>query len=247
MTEWFAYHHPRAQSTPRLFCFAHAGSGALAYRGWADWLGDDLEVCPIQLPGRESRLREPLVTEMKSLISALVTALTPYCDRPFGLFGHSLGALIAYECAHALRERGLYARHLLVSARRAPNAAFPPTDTSEAGVVARIQRLSGTAAEVLNHPELWALLLPILRADFLLNDRYVFPLDRPPLDCGVTVLGGAEDTEVPESALSQWQIVSAKPINLEIFPGGHFYLQQRPEKLREWLRAICLREGVTGD
>src|SRR5580658_5790200 len=124
---WLCKYVPRPEARARLFCFPHAGVGSSFYRLWAIGLPIDLEVCPVQLPGRENRLHEPALTSIPELVDALVPALLPHMDLPFAFFGHSMGAVIAAEVTRALSDagRGL-PQHLMVSGRRPPSPRFTP-------------------------------------------------------------------------------------------------------------------------
>ncbi len=189
---------------------------------------DEIEVLPVQLPGRERRLREPPHTRLEPLVEVAAQGLAPYLDRPFAIFGHSMGALVGYEVAQRLRrERDLEPVHLLVSARRA--AQLPPDPEEDyklpdGELIERLRELNGTPAEVLEHPELMQLMLPLLRADFELNDTYE-PVAHPPLGCPVTAFGGTDD-ELLEEELAAWGALTAGPFALRMFPGDHFFLHR---------------------
>ncbi|NTX54583.1 thioesterase II family protein, partial [Myxococcus sp. CA039A] len=105
--EWLAFHVPQPSAWVRVFCLPHAGGSASLFRTWQAELGQDIEVCPVQLPGRENRLREPPLRELPRVVDFLVDVVARHGDKPFALFGHSMGALLAYELTRALRERGL--------------------------------------------------------------------------------------------------------------------------------------------
>ena len=182
---WLLCFAPRPSARLRLFCFSYAGAGAAMYRTWLDALPPTIELCAVQLPGRENRLREPAFASMQRLVDALVPALTPTMDRPFALFGHSMGALVAYEVARALYATPHAAQplHLLVSGRRAPHLSddeAPMRGLSDAQFVAEIgRRYGGIPAEVLRHQELLDLLLPSLRADIAAIETHT-PVPSPP-------------------------------------------------------------------
>ena len=197
-TPWIAYREPRQAPRLRLFCLPFAGGGASIYRPWRGAVPEDIEICPVQLPGRENRIKEPLFTALSPLVEDLITALLPFLDRPFGFFGHSMGAMIAYETVWRLQEtHGLAAAHLLVSGRRAPH--IPPkqdagSHLSDDEFMEKIGSLNGTPPQVLRNRELMKLLLPVMRADFEVNNIHV-PRDRRPVRCPLTVYGGREDGE----------------------------------------------------
>jgi len=156
-TVWIQRPKPNPEARLRLFCFPYAGGGASAYRSWAAPLPDEIEVCAIQLPGRENRLREPLFTRLAPLVETLAGALEPSFDIPFAFFGHSMGALIAFELARFIRRRSqITPVHFFASARLAPHvvdSASPAHRLPEATFVAQIRGLQGTSAAVLDDPE----------------------------------------------------------------------------------------------
>jgi medium-chain acyl-[acyl-carrier-protein] hydrolase len=232
---WLAFRKPRPQARIRLFCFPYAGGGALIYRSWADDMPAEIEVCPVQLPGRERRLREPSFTHIDPLIDALVPALEPYFDMPFAFFGHSMGATIGYELAQRLASEGkTLPQHLVTSARRAPQ--LPPEDEKIYYALPadefkeRIREIQGTPEEVLDNEELMDLMLPLLRADFELVDTYP-PSTAPPLDCPITAFGGLKDHEVPREELEAWGEVTSRRFRLRMFPGDHFFLNEDPRQV----------------
>ncbi len=233
---WIAYRKPRPRARLRLLCFPFAGGGALAYRPWTAEMPAEIDVLPVQLPGRERRLREPSYTRLEPLVEAAAKALVPYLDRPFAIFGHSMGSLIGYEVAQWLRrERGLEPLHLLASARRAPQLPPDPDEyykLPDPELIEQLREINGTPAEALEHPELMELMLPLLRADFELNDTYQ-PIVHPPLECPVTAFGGVEDGEVARDELEAWRGVTAGPFRLRMFDGDHFYLHRHQSALRQ--------------
>lgn len=230
---WIAFRKPRPRPRLRLFCFSYAGGGASVFRTWQADLPQELEVCPVQLPGRENRLSEERYRRIAPLTESLCEAIEPLLDLPFAFFGHSLGAIVAYETALRLRdEKGRSPVYLMVSARRAPR--IPPDDPMyelpDDEFRTRLQELEGTPAEVLEHPELMELMEPLLRADFELNDTYE-PSDKPPLTCPVAGFGGLTDPDVSRENLEAWREVTRGAYRLRMFPGGHFYLHEHRQAL----------------
>jgi len=232
---WVALCRPRAGAAQRLFCFPHAGGGATAYRRWLTAFPEDLEVCPVQLPGREQRLREAPFHSMEALLEPLLAGLLPWLDRPFSFFGHSMGAAIAFELAHRLRAAGLPTpQRLLVSGRRAPGRPGHDETTYHLpgpAFLDKLAALNGSPREVLDNAELMALMLPMLRADFQLIETYRATPVRIPLDCPLTAFGGVDDPKASREDLLAWRELSHGPFRLQLFPGGHFYLQQDPAPL----------------
>jgi medium-chain acyl-[acyl-carrier-protein] hydrolase len=226
---WLLRFAPRPGARVRLFCFSHAGGGAAMYRTWLDALPASVELCAVQLPGRESRLREPPFTSMPHLVAALVPELLAHLDRPYALFGHSMGALVAFEAARALQAMGAQRQpiRLLVSGRRAPH--LPETETlmhtlSDTEFVAEIRRrYGGIPDEVLRHRELLELLLPGLRADIAAIETHTF-VPGPALGCPLTVFGGDADARATREQLAAWQLHGHGGMRLRTFGGGHFYL-----------------------
>lgn len=210
----------------RLFCLPHAGAGASAYRHWPSLLAPGVDVVPVQLPGRESRHREPLCHSVFDLTAGLLEPLADRAGENFALFGHSMGALLGYELAHALSAAGRPPGHLFVSGLGAPHL---PLDRPLAcrlpdrELLELIAELEGTTAETLAHPELLQLLLPVFRADFEICETYLHP-DRPPLPVPVTALGGCSDPTVSVDRLGAWRNLTSASFHAAVFPGGHFYL-----------------------
>ena len=182
------------------------------FRTWPDGLPADVEVCPVQLPGRGARLMEPPFTQLSPLIEALAQALFPLLDKPFAFFGHSLGALVSFELARYLRrQHGLHPVRLFVSAGRAPQIPhrdLPMHTLPEEEFLAKLRRLNGTPREVLAHAELMEIILPLLRADFAVYETYVYAIE-PPLNCPISTFGGLQDQRVSRGDLEAWREVRA--------------------------------------
>ena len=224
---WINYRRPNPAARLRLFCFPYAGGGASLYRPWADELPANVEVCPVQLPGRERRLSEPAYSRLDPLVEVLAEELHPLLDLPFAFFGHSMGALIAFELARELRRTGRpQPVHLFVSGRRAPHipeSGRPTHLLPDSEFLEEIRRMNGTPPELLESPEVVALLLPILRTDLALCETYVHYPERP-LDCPVSVFGGYDDPEAPHEDLPPWREATTRECRVHMFPGDHFFL-----------------------
>ncbi len=224
---WLVFPRPNPQARLRLFCFPYAGGGATVYRTWPAELPPDVEVCAIQPPGRESRLREKPFERLQPLIEDLGPVLLPYLNMPFVFFGHSLGALVCFEIARYLRRRGMaLPEHLFVSGRPAPHLPLPRPPIHalpKQEFVTELQSYNGTPAEVLQHEELMELLIPILRADFAVNETYAYTLEAP-LACPMSVFGGLKDSITDEETLDAWREHTMGPFVRRMFPGDHFYL-----------------------
>jgi surfactin synthase thioesterase subunit len=231
----------------RLFCFPYAGASASAYRTWPERLPAGVEVWAAQLPGRGPRLRERPLTRPEPLLAALEAALAPHLGEPFALFGHSMGALIAFELCRRLRGRGRpLPAHLFVSGRAPPNhdrSSAPVRSLSDAQLIARLRRYGGTPAPVLENEELLELLLPAIRADFELLDAWRH-VPEPPLAVPLTVLGGTDDPLTPPESLEGWREQTSGEWALHSVPGGHFFVHTEEAAV---LRVISQRlEGARG-
>jgi medium-chain acyl-[acyl-carrier-protein] hydrolase len=212
-----------------LLCFPYAGGGAAAYRTWRNRLPSSVQVVAAPLPGREARVREAARTRLADLVAQLADELAPHMQGHFAFFGHSMGALVAYELSHYLwaRRRPLPLR-LFVSAHRSPELPRPVRDLHplpDAELIDELRRLGGTPEPVLQHAELMAMVLPILRADLEACETYVHPAHaRAPLPLPISAFAGADDRRVGPEGLVGWQRHTQTDFRLRVLPGGHFFL-----------------------
>lgn len=226
---WLAYCRPSSTASLRLFCFPYAGAGASVYRGWDGELPREVDVCPVQLPGRETRFRERAHTRIGPMVDAAGRALLPYLDKPFCLFGHSMGALVSFELARYLRrEHGLSPAMLIVSGAGAPQVPYRSTlrhDLSDDEMMRELAQLKATPPEVLASAELMQLILPVLRADLEVCERYEYAKDAP-LPCPIRVHGGEADPWTPRADLQGWGEHTRAGCVVQTWPGGHFFFQK---------------------
>jgi medium-chain acyl-[acyl-carrier-protein] hydrolase len=218
---------PKPQAAVRLLCFSYAGVGASAYRGWGESAPPELELRFVQLPGRETRLREPAIASMDHLVPPLVHALEPATtDRPYALFGHSLGSLLAFETARALRRLGAAPPvALFVSASRAPHPPIRHLD--DVALLAEVHRRYGSVPNVLiEDEELRELLTPALRADMSLVETYRYEAEAP-FDFPIVAFGGEQDPTVGAAALEEWKHHTTGPFRRSAVPGDHLFLQSQ--------------------
>jgi surfactin synthase thioesterase subunit len=231
----------RPQAKVRLFVFPHAGSGASSYHFLARACKNDaIEVNLIQYPGREMRIREQPCKDMRAMTQLLNEDLhSLFSERPFAFFGHSMGSLVAFELARRLAAtNGPKPQHLFLSGRQAPQRPAPNLQvdslTDEAFLDAVGRRYNALPAELISNPEILALVLPSLRADFKLMAMYDYR-EGMPLNAGLTLMNGVDDPWVSPDSVEAWQIQSKEPIRKHWFPGGHFYLPETVTKVRQVL------------
>lgn len=246
---WLFLPRPNPHASVRMFCFSHAGSDAFAFRLWPDTLPNQIELCAVQLPGRANRLHEPAFTDMSALLDALLVSLRDILDRPFVVYGHSLGALIGFEFVRYLRQQSnRHPLHLFVSGRRAPH--LPSRMKSMAHLadddfIAELRKLNGTPEEILQHPELVQMLVPLLRADFSLHETYTYTTQEP-LDCPISAFGGLQDPRAYQNEIAEWEGYTKKDFTIRMFPGDHFFVQSSRDAflqaivhdLRTYLREV---------
>jgi medium-chain acyl-[acyl-carrier-protein] hydrolase len=233
-------HVNQGKAGPRLFCLPYAGGGAAIYRLWQPLLPEAV-VCPVQLPGRENRLPEPAITDIRELVQALIIELKPYLDVPFQFFGHSMGALLCFELARQLRREHLPGpTRLFLSAHRAPHIPHKQAKLHtlpDREFIEELKTLGGTPEAVLQNEELMQLLLPMLRADFTINETYQYK-EEPPLNIPLAIMGAQEDTEVSVTDLDGWEKQTNQSFSVKIFPGDHFYIHSQQQDLIRHLRSF---------
>jgi len=243
---WIVNTHPNPAARLRLFCFPYAGGGAAAYRLWPGELPASIDVCRVQPPGRETRLREGLYTNLTELVETMAEVLRPDLDMPFAFFGHSLGAMLAFELSRECRRRfGLQPRRLLVSSCRAPRQPRPESihHLPDDDFIEQLRvRYEGIPEAVLRIPELLELMLPILRADMQMFSTHVHRNEER-LDVPITAFGGRDDPSIEPAQLEPWGIETSGRFRRVLFPGKHFYLEGARRQLLDAI-ADELRDGV---
>jgi medium-chain acyl-[acyl-carrier-protein] hydrolase len=227
-TKWLVFPRPNPTAAQRLVCFASAGHGPSMYRSWAPLASPEIDLAIVQLPGRESRWSEPSYDRMTELVPALAEAIEPHLDCPFAFFGHSLGALVAFELTRRLRARlGLMPRHLFLSAHRAPQLPNPyPRIASlpDREFVVEVNARHGGVPEVVaSNKELMDLMLPSLKADYRLFEGYEY-VAQAPLACPISAFGGVADAYVKQQHLEPWREQTSASFTLRTMEGGHFFV-----------------------
>jgi surfactin synthase thioesterase subunit len=242
---WLPYFENQSGKA-RLFCFPYAGAGALAYRPWTTALSPAVSVCPVRLPGRETRMHEEPIGNMGGLVRALESAITPHLDQPFAFFGHSMGAAIAFELARSLRRHGKrLPAALYVSGARAPQFRLnwtPPPPPDDCEFLDQLRRLDGIPAEALDHPEAMQYALPVLKADAALYRNYAYASEAP-FSFPIFAYGGRSDPNVTPEHVEAWREQTTAAFARSEFEGGHFFIKSAGDeflqKLLEdlqWLR-----------
>ena len=208
----------------RLVCLAHAGGAASFYVPYAHALAPKIDVLAVQYPGRQDRWSDPMIDSVPGLADAIAEALRPWLDRPVAVFGHSMGASVAFEVAGRLAAAGTVPTRLFVSGRRAPSRYRDGTlhEMDDEALIAEMSSIAGTDPAVLADPELLAMVLPVLRNDFHAVDTYR-GTTTPPLTCPITAMIGTEDPRVTRDDVAAWRDHTTAEFEMLTFPGGHFF------------------------
>ena len=244
---WVVIPRPTPNARLRLFCFPYAGGGASIFAPWGRAVHPSVEVVAVQLPGREARLAEKAFANLTELVDAVTPVLAPYMDRPFALFGHSNGGLMAYEVTRRLRREGRPGPvQLFIGGRPAPQVVItdPPIWNLPHGeFLDALRRFAGTPEEVLQNQEIMELIEPTLRADFSLGETYAYVPDRP-LAIPISAWAGERDGEVPTWQVEAWKEQTTSTFRFVEFPGDHFFLNSdRDQVLAELNRELA---GILG-
>lgn len=229
---WVSIPVARPAARMRLFCLPYAGGGASEFVEWAHLLPATVEVVPVQLPGRNRRIHEPPRTSMGRLVPEIADGLAAYLDRPFGLFGYSMGAWVAFELARELRRRGgPRPEALIVAAAGPPDVPSPIAyhDASNEDLIEWMRRLGGSEA-LLREPALLPLILPRVRADLQVTGTYR-AASEPPLPHPVFVYVGSADDEARPEQAGLWCRHAGAGFRTRVLTGGHFFLHDRRDEL----------------
>ncbi|MDQ1041641.1 surfactin synthase thioesterase subunit [Streptomyces sp. V3I8] len=236
---------PASRARVRLFCFPHAGAGALAYAGWLRAYGfaPDISVVPVRLPGRESRLRQPCVTDPGRLLEDLHDELAPFLDAPYAFYGHSLGALVAHAFAvHHLQRGGDAPQLVAVGGCGAPHVRTSLIDTvgpGDADIMRFLRHTGGLDARVAGRPLWLRSLLEVIRGDLALA-RALRTGPHGTLPCPIFAVAGRQDTIAPRRAVEAWRRYTHGEFATAEIDGDHFFVRgsDLPRLLRSTLAGL---------
>ncbi|WP_433732490.1 thioesterase II family protein [Nocardia sp. CA-129566] len=240
---WLQRLRPHPRPLVRMICFAHAGGSASSFATLARAIDGPIEVFAVQSPGRQDRRGEPCLETVAELAAGALPAVLARTDVPIALFGHSLGAVVAFEVGRLLATEDVVPQHFFASGRRAPSTVRTESvhRRSDAGVLTELRLLGGPGIELLDDPEIAAAFLPAIRSDYRAVETYrCAPGAR--VACPVTVLVGDRDPRVSRAEAAAWQSHTSAAFDLQAFHGGHFYLWDRPGEVA----AVVQRELVAG-
>lgn len=229
----------------RLFCFHYGGGSASAFREWLKDLTHISELIAIQLPGREDRFTEPLIYDISLVVDQLCASIKDYLNKPFVFFGHSVGALIAFELSRVLRRKKMQQPiHLIVSgsgAPQLPREKMPIHDLPEPQFIEEIKKYNGIPNNILDDNELMNLFSPIIRADFSLSETYKYTLENP-FDFPLTALGGINDNTFDFSNLLRWKNQTTNIFTYYPFVGDHFFIKSAYNEVIQIINQILNSE-----
>jgi surfactin synthase thioesterase subunit len=222
---WIRRYFPSAEAAVQLVCLPHAGGSAPFYRPVAQALYPRVEVLAVQYPGRQDRRHEAMIDDLGELADRVSEAVVAAVDRPFALFGHSMGATLAYEVAIRLERQRLFPLRVFASGRRAPSCHRDERVhlRDDDGMVAELRALSGTDQRVFGDEELLRMVLPAIRNDYRAAETYRYTPGAP-LRCPVTALAGESDPKASPDEVAAWSTHTDGEFELRTYTGGHFYL-----------------------
>ncbi|MCX4695647.1 thioesterase II family protein [Streptomyces sp. NBC_01408] len=232
---WIRTFYPAPQARMRLLCLPHAGGSATAYFALSRELAPEVEVLAVQYPGRQDRRNEPLLDSIEELRDGVAEALTPWLDRPIALFGHSMGAVLAYEVARLLcQDGGTLPAHLFVSGRGNPaqGVNMPLDELDDRAMITALDNLGGTDIGLLADEDVLRMVAPAIRSDYRAVRTYRHT-PGPLLPCPVTALVGDADAMAPVEEVDKWRAYTSADFRLKVFQGGHFYLSKQFHKVGE--------------
>lgn len=234
-----------SDNKPILFCFPYAGGGASAYKNWPELIGNDVSVCSIQLPGREDRIAENPYTSMEKLLDDIVSRICYYSQNPIYLFGHSMGAKIASETARILEGRGIRVSGLIVSASKTIDCPIekPLSKLPKEEFVNELVKFNGIPEELLNNQAALDYFIPMLRADFIMDESYGERSEYK-LKCPIVAICGSVDKEAQFGNILEWKKYTDKGFYSRVYPGDHFYIKNYEKDVVRNIRRLIKGDSV---
>ncbi|MEV5975213.1 alpha/beta fold hydrolase [Streptomyces sp. NPDC051921] len=239
---WVRRFHRKDAPETRLICFPHAGGSATYFFPVSQGMPSSVEVLALQYPGRQERRTEPCVEDLHVLADLVHEELRPWVDRPFALFGHSMGASLAFEVARRLEADGIVPQAVFASGRRAPSRFRDERVhlMDDATLIADLKRLAGTDPRMLGEEEVLRMILPALRSDYTAAETYRVRPGRK-LAAPVLVFTGADDPQVTLDEANAWSEHTTAEFRLRVLPGGHFFLNDHGAELMKEFTAVLAR------
>ncbi|MDH6125723.1 alpha/beta fold hydrolase [Kitasatospora sp. GP82] len=232
---WLRRFHPAVDSPVRLICFPHAGGSATFYHPVSARFSPAVDVLALQYPGRQDRRREPCVEDIGTLADLITDELLALDEKPTVFFGHSMGAVLAFETAWRLEQKGQHApRSVIASGRRAPSTTRTETvhNRDDDGILAELRLLNGTNPQLLGDEEIVRMAMPAIRGDYRAIEKYGCAADRR-LRCPITALTGDADPRTSLAEAQSWSLHTEGAFRLKVFPGGHFFLAEHQTAVNE--------------
>lgn len=230
-----------------LICFPFAGSGASIYYPWEKILNPRINLYAFQAPGREDRIGDDLIDDLNTLTNQASTEILKITsNRPFAFFGHSLGAVIAFEITKILEKLSKSPQLLVVSGRQPPHLSLkmpPISGLNDSELLKGLLSLKGTDPEILGHPDLLEIILPIIRGDFKMGENYLLPINTEKVQCPIVAIGTTEDPWVDLQEIAEWKYFTVQQCHVDIFSGDHFYVKNNYIELVQYLNKILLRSN----
>lgn len=227
-----------------LFCFPYAGSGASIFYSWANYLNPKINIYGFLAPGKEDRISEELIVDLNTLVQNAVEELKQIINKPFVLFGHSMGSVLAFEIAKTLESETITPELVILSGRPPPRFGLKMNPISHLGdkeLIAELHKLEGTDTRILENDELMELLLPIIRADFRISEAYKSSASLK-INSPMIAIGSEEDPWLNVAEFSEWKDYSNSTTKIHFFPGGHFYLREHIDLLTAFLNTEILAQ-----
>lgn len=229
-----------------LLCFHYGGGSASAYKDWAKDIIKQVNLIAVQLPGREGRFNEPLLTKMDEVIQELYNNFNLYKRESFIFFGHSIGAIIAFEFARTIRkfDKSFKLKHLIVSGTKAPQLFSSESLThtlSNDEFLQEISKYNGVPSEIIKNEELMSVFLPIIKADFTISETYTYSKGEV-LNCPITALGGINDYSFNKEDLIKWNQQTSSLFKHFMLPGDHFFIRSSFQKVISIINSILIEE-----